>query len=360
MKPVRLYGRVVGHGSHARVTAGFRHALTEADVLAGLFALDEDSGDLDAPEPPGALAPVAVFTGPLHQSGRMRVNTRHERRCTMVAPNSDKLPAGLAKRVAAASTDILAPSDWAAAVLRKHFTLPVTTVPHGVLPAFSPHPALRELARKSYQSGRFEVLHFSTSERERKGTRVLVEAWERLVADKILPAGAQLTLVLDYPALASFQLWIADERDGRMPPQLATLGRPDLGAASMADLLIGQAHVVCQPSRGEAFGMVPLEALACGVPIIATTCTGHGQYLVPLPPGAVGVEGGADEPIDDLPGALAPAVRPDAVAVALHLVYEQWAELDAAAAAGAADIGRQWSWERQLAEFIEELKKGTS
>jgi glycosyltransferase involved in cell wall biosynthesis len=114
-------------------------------------------------------------------------------------------------------------------------------------------------------------------------------------------------------------------------------------------------HVVCQPSRGEGFGLCPLEALACGVPIVATACTGHSEWFTPQLQGAVKVEHGPDAPIDDGPGAMAPTVEPDAIAAALSAAYTHWDSLNQAAAAAAAHVREHWAWSAQLAPLMREF-----
>jgi glycosyltransferase involved in cell wall biosynthesis len=73
----------------------------------------------------------------------------------------------------------------------------------------------------------------------------------------------------------------------------------DLAAAyASADLLV-------VPSRGETYGMVVTEALACGIPVIASAAKGLPEALGRTPTGRV-------------PGILVPPENPAALAVALR------------------------------------------
>ncbi len=353
---VRLYGRVVGHGSHAQVTSGFSGALREAKILDGLVALDRDLPP-DAPQPGGAVAPVAIFTGPLGYLQTIRRGTSHRARYAMVAPNSSLVPRDLVRALEGICTGILVPSRWGAGVLAEQTGLPVTVVPHGVAAAFAPNEGLRVDARASYARGAFNVLHLSTTERERKGTRPLIEAWAMLASRGDLPQEAKLRLVLDVEAASDTMAWMA-ERAGSGISNVAITVRMDLEPTRLAQVY-GEHHVLCQPSRGEGFGMCGLESLASGVPIVATRCTGHSEWFTDGLPGASAVEHGPDAEIDDLPGALAPTVEPDAIAAALMEAYKTWLVLDGAAWRGAEDIRTEWAWARKLAPFIASLKETT-
>jgi len=358
---VRLYGRVLGYGSHAQVTDGFAGVLRDADLLAGIVAFDRDLPP-DSPQPGGALAPHAVFTGPLGHLRAMRSGARHRARYAMLAPNSSAVPPLLLRALESECTEILVPSEWAQEVVEELTSIPVRVVPHGIAPGFVRSPSLREVAAEAYRRGAFNVLHLSSSDRERKGTHALLEAWGMLMAKGELPAEAKLRLVLDVEALSKTVAWMAERAGPGMRLDSVTVtARLEARPTALAQVY-GVQHVVCQPSRGEGFGCCPLEGLACGVPIVATACTGHSQWFRPLSlqpslPGAVRVEHGPDARIDDLPGAMAPTVEPDAVAVALRRAYAEWEALDAAAASGAAALRETWAWGRQIAPFVEYLRQ---
>ncbi len=359
MSKVRIYGRRVGYGSHAQVTGGFVEVIRNAGLLAGVVALDEDVPD-DAPQPGGALAPVAIYTGPLHAMGRMQQGSRHAARYVMVAPNSDQLPPRLVRGLDSLATEILVPSGWAREVVTAHTQVPVRVVPHGVAPGYQPQAAARATAQRNFARGAFDVVHFSSSERERKSTIPLIEAWSQLTASGALPSDATLRLVLDVEAMSRTLAWMAEQMGtGRTGlGNVRLMIRLNAPPEAMAAFLATQ-HVVCQPSRGEGFGLVPLEALACGVPVVATACTGHSEWFLPGLPGALPVETGPDGPIDDLDLANAPTVTPEAIAAALRTAYETWPALDTAAAVGAEAIQREWAWSHQLAPFVRHLASTT-
>ncbi|MQA09793.1 MAG: glycosyltransferase [Pseudonocardiaceae bacterium] len=86
--------------------------------------------------------------------------------------------------------------------------------------------------------------------------------------------------------------------------------------------------VVCTPWY-EPFGMVPLEAMACGVPVVAA---------------AVG--GLTDTVVDGVTGVHVPAQRPDALATKLRGLLADPARRDAYGIAGCDRARSRYSWDR--------------
>lgn len=363
---VRLYGRAQGNSSHARVTAGFYNVLRSEELLSGFVGLDlgaisEDvQRERDELAGRGAVARWGLFTGGLGKLDMMLRNASHRERLVMVAPNSTMIPPALNRELKRTATSLLVPSDWAKQVLTPLIDLPIDVIAHGVDPAaYAITPTARsELWRvlgESYSCGEFRVLHFSTSDRARKGTLELVRAWTNLCAAHQLPEHARLHLVLDYSARLSLIERVAEDY---RPINVTFAHRVDYSEANLAALM-RQAHVICQPSRGEAFGLIPLEALCAGVPVIATLCTGHSQYLYDGMPGVVRVETGDLEPIDDYEDALAPSLRVEAIEKAFSLMYSSWHSMARQAEEHATELAERWSWTRQLAPLITRLKKAT-
>lgn len=358
---VRLYGSTEGWGSYAQVSKGFELALREHGVLEGLVAVDQGF-DLDEQPPPGASAQNGVFTGPPPSVVQLKHNAMHERRFGMLTPNSDRVPAAILANYEATCTDLMAPSEWGADVLRKLTSYPVHCVPHGLHPAFAPNPEWREAVTRSYHEGHFRVLHLSTSPRERKSTLQLVQAWVWLANNRALPPQSQLTLLLDPRAAASFLDRLGDY-DVHLPESVRLVYRLEAGYGAppgrMAQVL-SEYHLVCQPSRAEGFGLVPLEARACGVPVLATACTGHSQHMpqtgAPFEQGVGVIEHGPDAPIDDMPEAVAPSVSEHAIGAAIEVAYDSWLELSGNALAKAESVRTVWSWPKQLEPFVRLLE----
>lgn len=370
---VRLYGRAVGNGSLSVVTSGFREALEAAGLLEGFVALDKSGGDEEQDAPPGALARDGVFTGNLNMAPIMARGARHERHWVQVTPNSTYIPQNLLGAILQLpNPHILSASAWGSCVIHNTLSemgLPpcsdeigmryvggghsvrLHTVCHGVS-GFAPVPEELATARAEFDKGQFRVIHFSTTDGERKGTLELVQAWQLL--EKMLPGKPELLLVLDHRANATLQQRLSDLAMA-LPPTVRILPRGDMNATTMSRVLC-RMHLVIAPSRGEGFGLVPLQARACGVPVAATLTTGHSAGH--LPPVQVTRIRQAEflEPIDDGPGALAPPVLPADIAEAVAFVHENWPGLSWLAEESAADVAREWSWQAQLAPLVEQLR----
>lgn len=356
---IRLYGRGQGYASQARVTSGFKGAFERAGILSGFFDLDQTGslgpGDTEAA---GATAPIAVFTGPLSHLWRMEFNAKHTERWALVAPNSDEIGARLRASIENHATHLIAPSSWASNVLQKHFPeLPVMIARHGVEAEFSQQPCSSEYERRKmleWQSGQWRVLHLASTGRQRKGTTELIEAWKLARKQEYIPKKAQLFLILERETLDLLVMRDPNLQDEGIivNDRMGRLGE-GLSPQTMA-MVYRSVHLVIQPSRGEAFGMVPLEARAAGTPVAATACTGHSEHVAG--PGVVVIPHSDPEPIDDLPGAMAPSVTVEAIQGALAIAHCGWPELHEGALWNATNVQNHWSWDNQLTWLINHYK----
>lgn len=333
---MRLYGQFESQASQSVVSRGFASVFTDAH----LYELERLANDLDeaAPEVPGASDKIGIFVGPL-RSLDPALRAGHEQLWVMVAPNSDTVGTRVKHLLAdVPNVVLLAPSPWAMQVLKKAFPKTgIMCVPHGIDPGFSRWENLPE-----EQDDAFRVLHMSSTIFERKGTDTLLRAWA-LVRESTwkLLVSAPSDKRLAFLELVK-QLGAEDS--------VTVAGRFNYDSRNMSRLY-SQADYVCQPSRGEGFGMVPLEARACGTPVIMTTCTGHQVHAGG--PGVIPVHTGDLEPIDDFPGAKAPALDVNDLAAALQQAFRDKERLQAEARLHAPVLRKAWSWESQLSIFRE-------
>jgi glycosyltransferase involved in cell wall biosynthesis len=192
------------------------------------------------------------------------------------------------------------------------------------------------------------VLHFSTTDGERKGTWELYQAWCKIEPEF---QHVRLTMVLDPVSEMRLRDQIQDEA---LPFRLDLRTRLNWPPSSMRHAYDG-AHLVCQPSRGEAFGLIPLEALCCARPVVITGCTGHSQYVRGFSPSVRVIPTGELASIDDGPNALAPSLRVCDVADTLASALKDWPALYAAAEEESESRYKNWSWPNALAQWLRQL-----
>lgn len=349
---IRIYGHSFGEGSFTQVTRGFRRAAESLGLLAGFVTIDAHMEE----DPPGGSAPVAISLGAPSQVALATRLGVHKQRWLMLAPNSDRIPANMVKWLPDYITGLLSPSAWGAEVLRRHFDLPVKVCPHGVGEHFRPELRDRafEYRRKMGAGYRYAVLHMTSTNAERKGTRELLDAWQQFV--KGMPE-ARLIVVAPHEGLAEQAFWV---RRRALDETVKVLAAGALGAGRSLAAQMASFDLVCQPSRAEGFGLVPLEARALGVPVAATFCTGHSEHfpqqsLAAESAGCVSIASGIDAPVDDLPNALAPSVDPAAILAALKWAFVHQGFLEIRARANAQAIVDEWSWEKKTGPVLKEL-----
>lgn len=355
MSSVRLYGYLRGESSFAQVTRGLSASLQALGELAGVYPVDMDPELAPESLQGGQSAPFSLNCG--SPEGLLRAHRAgvHKEHWLLLAPNSEGLPHGFVSALQAPSAvlpegmltgGLLTPSEWGAKILRAAFPeKKIFVAPHGVTSGV--HWMLkgsRDLTRRDYKHGLFNVLHMSSTEAERKGTKPLLRAWADLKAAKYLPSVARLHVLMNPTHVSKVRWWASDfgltENDYVVSPGLV---HDRHGIAALYSAM----HLVCQPSRAEGFGIVPLEALACGTPVAITTCTGHSQYAATGLPGLIEVPHGASAPMDDYAGATAPTVTRAAIGEAIAHAYARWESLADAAEQNAEALAMEWSWEKK-------------
>jgi glycosyltransferase involved in cell wall biosynthesis len=248
------------------------------------------------------------------------------------------------------------PSRWAKTIVDGYLEGQVATVwQHGVDVGFAVDPEFTQHLIDSYERGHFVVSHYSSSAFERKGTVELVEAWSNFCKlGLVMNPTLRLILDCDVPKVRR-----AVERMCASKT-VEFVGRLGYGPHEMScDYQLS--HVVCQPSRGEAFGMIPLEARRCGVPIVITSRTGHSEHVFmpgtsTLEPGQVIVEMGADASIDDGPGALAPSLDQADICDSMVRVWNRWRTVKEGSVLAASAVGQAWSWEATAERWLKEIE----
>lgn len=354
MMQTRLYG-TKSLGSFEIVTTGLERALKSLEILAGLRRTDSEDTD----DSSGGGAPRAILVGNPFLSKLMHFWGAHDETWLMLAPNSEGIPNDIVadlsqpvfslrlNREVPTLTGLYAPSKWAVGVLERAFSgrVPVKLLRHGVLPEFVPIPANREATLRHAEGGGFNVVHATSTFHERKGTRALIKAWAAV--EKEIPK-AQILITAQpnvIPIYADVAALAGCKRVSFMPNH-------SLPRAQWVGGISG-AHAVIQPSRSEGFGLVPLEARACGIPVVATACTGHSEHMPSeSEPGAVVIPHGGLEPVDDYSGAIAPAVSVDDIRDSILTLHGNYRQHHEAAMERSEEIRKRWAWETVIKEDL--------
>jgi alpha-1,3-rhamnosyl/mannosyltransferase len=141
----------------------------------------------------------------------------------------------------------------------------VRVVPNGVDAEFAPStdPAAREETRRRHAGGRPYILYLGTLE-PRKNVGILVEACERIWSRR-----ADLPDLM----LAGGSGWKSSALFDRIEqsPFRGRIHLPGYATRAVARDLYQAAEVFAYPSFAEGFGLPVLEAMACGVPVVAST-----------------------------------------------------------------------------------------
>lgn len=261
---------------------------------------------------------------------------RHEVMIGYHVGDVSPIPAGWISSIQSHCSMILTPSEWCRGLLATDERtslggIPIHVVPHGVSEAMmSPVSACGELARS------LRIGHFSSSvTNERKGTVDLLRSASRVLERK-LSSNVMLQVSVHPSAFAEAVSYMRDFDHGSIRVQVDMPGSHSLMGATLRGL-----DLVAQPSRAEGFGLIPLEAAACGVPSLMTACTGHGQYVDDLLGGVVVVPDGELGPCA---GGYAPTLDPDDLDVALGRAIEDVEALRAKAMIRAEEVRKKWAW----------------
>jgi D-inositol-3-phosphate glycosyltransferase len=170
---------------------------------------------------------------------------------------------------------------------------------------------------------------------ERKGVGNVITALANLPDAELVIAGgpARDRLAED----EEYQRLSALARTTHVTDRVDFRGRLDRN--QVARLLRSADVVACVPWY-EPFGIVPLEAMACGIPVVASS-----------------VGGLVDSVVDRLTGLHVPPRRPDAIAMALGELLSDPALCAAFGAAGHERVRARYDWERVASSTVAVYRK---
>lgn len=166
---------------------------------------------------------------------------------------------------------------------------------------------------------------------ERKGVDTAIRALAHLPGTVLAVAGGPPRGGLDGDPEVRRLRSVA--RDAGVADRVEFLGR--LGRAEVPPLLRSADLVAALPWY-EPFGMVPLEAMACGVPVVASAVGGH-----------------LDTVVDGVTGTLVPPRDPEAAAAAVRALLDDPARRAAMGFAAGDRARARYSWARVAADTAE-------
>lgn len=158
----------------------------------------------------------------------------------------------------------------------------VVVVPNVVDPAFLAKPLAKSTSRPYTVAGIGSLI-------PRKNYELLLRAF----AGAALPADARLVIGGDGPRLGRLRALAEDIGLSERVDFLGRLSRQDVVR------LLQQSHLFAHPSDSESFGVVLIEAMAFGVPVLATA-SGGPQDIVTPDVGLLTAVGDVDEFADSL------------------------------------------------------------
>jgi alpha-1,3-rhamnosyl/mannosyltransferase len=232
------------------------------------------------------------------------------------------------------ATQIVVDSEFVRHEVINHFGVSpdrVTTVLLGVTSAFRPcskEECLPVLQARGLNYGKY-ILAVGTLE-PRKNLASVVAAYRQL------PEAVQK----HYPLVIVGMRGWGDDEHFRALRQLTESGRAIMAGYVPQEelpLLYGGARMLVYPSLYEGFGLPPLEAMACGVPVVSSN-----RASLPEVVGDAGIQ--------------VEALNSRAIADAIHLLVEDNAEHGRLMAAG-IERAKQFSWERCALETLGVYRK---
>ena len=264
---IQLYGHFSNFLSFAQVSRAYATALEAArlpfqvwniDDMLGLNKMSQWPMGLDSDAEIG----IAIDYPPVAKNWL----TDHKVRILATVCESNRIPNEWVEVCNHYTDYVFVPSRFCReAFLASGVTVPVLIVPHGIW------PSMLQAEKLPLPGGITNFLHVTgaVSFPQRKGTSKLLRAFADI--HKIyhctltIVTPIDMTPVIQAAGIDPYKVHYVRPKDGLTPFEMGNL--------------IRKHHAVVQPSRGEGFGLCPLEARCLGVPAILTNDTGHVDHI---------------------------------------------------------------------------------
>lgn len=339
LKPLAFFGHFTGASSYPYVSKSIARWLRDRVELTivNLREGKTDAPDLAplqrSPDTIDSQVPVLLFGFPSHLVSVSRFHKVTGYHVGDVNP----MPLEWGFRIVAGCDRVLTPSRWSKTLIdsvvpdvpgRSGNGMDVRVVRHGV---DTRHFYFKPRERQD----RVVLRHFCSSPTlERKGTSELIRAARQLLYSD----GDPFVLVVSAPPEALRRL--SGLRSEGTRGRIVVIEDEPKGPDVMAQTL-WETDVLVQPSRAEGFGLTPLEAAACGRPVVTTRVTGHEEWFASVERSCVEVETGDLRPCS---GGAAPELIETSLVDALDAAIGQAKFLLEEAETVASEVQEDWSW----------------
>jgi glycosyltransferase involved in cell wall biosynthesis len=342
---VQFYGMLQGCFSIAAVCTQLGRVLTERLQGAALHSYNGGSFfDPSLTEHAGVdrAAPVGFFYGFPHEVPE--AFNDHPFRIGGFVCETDRIAQSWVE--ACNSLDlVVVPSTFCRrAFYDSGVTVPVMVVPHGLEPEYRPVGEKR----------RSEPLVFYNvfdegSLLERKNAEELI----RCFLEAFGPSGEECVLRLRT----------------RLSPGLVVIRqRHDFGRAILLDLpdqrntaafarIYSEVHCTVHPSRGEGFGLVPFQSIACETPVIAPAATGMADFLNDDNAMCLRTAGRTAGVLGGNQAGTYFTIDEDHLVELLHHAHTNWEEEARRVQTAAPEFRDRYSWDAVLCELIEVIEE---
>ncbi len=282
-------------------------------------------------------AKIAIFHGVV-QKALPEVMAGHQFRIGCLVCDADKIPVSEIELCHQSFDLVVIPSKFCQRVFESSGLKTQTLViPHGITTAFT------ATANDCEDSFTFYNV-YSQMRPFRKSEDELINAFVKAFS---LDPGYQLILRTEYTKS------LADKINKAQAMQVITVIEDELPEAEYVRSF-SQAHALVHPSKAEGFGMIPLQALACETPVIATGVTGLADYLnkdnamILRTSGMVACKHDVGESI----GGQYHAIDEEHLVNCLIEMADNWKQEKQKASQAAASIRENYSWQQVAKPLI--------